>query len=390
MAQLFDQNRYRDGFTEADGSQLPALELLALAGSGEKEKAALILRLLRQAARKSGKGQFQEFYSIRAVARHFGVPPTTVTRVYDKLKEEGVLTSIWGSKTFIEPREINRDIRVKAIIGLPASRQLFAAVRNYRMFFVAMQDMLWKHGFTTRLLFYEPDELGGSNLADRLIGYKVDFVIWYGSNFRTTNMADRLIDRGVRVIAISDLTPGNGDHGFYVSRCRAVAKGLAVWKTAGIKCVKVFDQGGRDSRTNRIMIETCLRETGLEYSPSKTGLSLSGLTACLGRHSQAFVFASSDAALQLASEGAAQLRDFLRGHRAMFVEGAIDLLNGYSVGGESDLIEVDWLVAARRIGNRLIEGARCRPDTQIIFEADWIPQTCNRSAIGRGLGLQGP
>jgi hypothetical protein len=377
VAQLFDRNGYRDGLIGSDGSQLPALESLAPAGCGEKEKAAFILRLLRQAASENREGKSQEFYSIRTVARYFGVPPTTVTRVYDKLKEEGVLVSIWGSKTFIEPLEINRDIRVKAIIGLPASLRLFAVVRNYRMFFVAMQDMLWKHGFATRLLFCEKDELEIPNLADRFLGYKIDVVIWYGPNFRITNTATRLIDRGVRVVPIFDSVPVNGDHGFYVNRRRAVAKGLAVWKRTGIEFVKVLHQGSRDSLTKLTMIETCLREIGLSYTTSKIDSPLSNLRAHSGQYKQAFVFATSDTALQFASEGATQFADFLRGHRVMFVEGAIDLLNGYSVNDESDLIEVDWSVAARRIGNNFVERARHRPDTQVIFEADWVPRTRN-------------
>jgi DNA-binding MarR family transcriptional regulator len=378
MAQLFDRNGYRDGLIGSDGSQLPALESLAPAGCGEKEKAAFILRLLRQAASENREGKSQEFYSIRTVARHFGVPPTTVTRVYDKLKEEGVLASIWGSKTFIEPLEINRDIRVKAIIGLPASLRLFAAVRNYRMFFVAMQDMLWKHGFATRLLFCEKDELEMPNLADRFLGYKVDVVIWYGPNFRITNTAGRLIDRGVHVMPIFDSVPVKcGDHGFYVNRCRAVGKGLAAWKRAGVEFVKVLHQGSRDSLTNLTMIEICLHEIGLPHTSSKIDSSLSNLRAHYGQYKQGFVFATSDTALQLASEGATQFTDFLRGHRAMFVEGAIDLLNGCSVNDESDLIEVDWSVAARRIGNNFVERARCRPDTRVIFEADWVPRTRN-------------
>jgi len=366
-------------FDEPDGigaePNLPALKSLMPANSTAKEKMDLVLRLLRQAARGSREGNSREFYSIRAVARHFGVPSTTVTRVYDKLKEEGLLASIWGSKTFIEPREINRDIRVKGIIGLPASLRLFAAVRNYRMFFVAMQDMLWKRGFGTRLLFCEKNELETPNLADRFLGYRVDVVILYGPNFRITNMTGRLVDGGVRVIPIFDSVPMNGDHGFYVDRRRAVANALVAWKRTGVKFVTVLHQGSRDSLGKLNMIEICLGEIGLPYAFSKIDSSLSNLRAHAGQYKQAFIFATSDTALQFASEGVTPFIGFLRACRVMFVEGAINLPNGYSVNGENDLIEVDWSVGARRIGNNLVERGRCLPNTQVIFEADWVPRS---------------
>src|SRR5690242_14348452 len=60
-------------------------------------KSDLILRVLRQKARGSRNKKLHAFYSIRAVATHFGVPATTVSRIYTQLKAEGLLTTVWGS-----------------------------------------------------------------------------------------------------------------------------------------------------------------------------------------------------------------------------------------------------------------------------------------------------
>src|SRR6266567_1379331 len=79
-------------------------------------KSALILRLLRQKARGSRNKKPQPFYSIRAAASHFGVPTTTISRIYKQLKCEGLLTSVWGSNTFIEPPKIDNQLQVHGIV----------------------------------------------------------------------------------------------------------------------------------------------------------------------------------------------------------------------------------------------------------------------------------
>src|SRR3954468_3061975 len=81
-----------------------------------REKATVALEFLRQAAIAGRQSKGRPFYSIRTVARHFSLPTTTVTRLYGQLKMEGVLGTIWGSKTIIEPTQVDNDIRLKAMI----------------------------------------------------------------------------------------------------------------------------------------------------------------------------------------------------------------------------------------------------------------------------------
>src|SRR6266508_4709202 len=116
MARIFRENG-----EAGSAPDLPALQSLVPPDFTAKQKIALVLRLLRQAAMEHRGSKGRPFYSIRTVAANFSLPPTTVTRLYGQLKTEGVLGSIWGSKTIIEPNEIDKDIRLKAIVGLPVS-----------------------------------------------------------------------------------------------------------------------------------------------------------------------------------------------------------------------------------------------------------------------------
>ena len=64
-----------------------------------KNKGAQLLEILRGVAIANQQEEQQVFYPIREVARHLGVPVSTVSRVYDALEEEGILVSVRGSKT---------------------------------------------------------------------------------------------------------------------------------------------------------------------------------------------------------------------------------------------------------------------------------------------------
>jgi hypothetical protein len=218
---------------------LPAFDRLASQSVTAKEKIALVLRLLRQAAVECRESKGQPFYSIRTVARHFSLPPTTVTRLYGQLKTEGVLSSIWGSKTMIEPVDIDKDIRLKAIVGLPVSLREFSLIPGYRKFFRLIQHTLWKQRFGSQLVFYENGFGESSKFADTLLDYNADVVIWLTPSSRMSNTVARLRDRGVRLITIADRMPINGESGYYISRRDALIEGLAGWKTAGIRSVGI-------------------------------------------------------------------------------------------------------------------------------------------------------
>src|SRR6266446_786162 len=161
----------------------------------DRDRSLLIMQCLRRTAQKSRKNKkSRPFYSIRTVARHFAVAPTTVSRIYTRLKDEGLLTSVWGSKTFVQPTRIDKQLRVRAVIAMPALLPRFRALPEYRMFFASVQDALWKLGFATRLVFHEGRDAETPVFAELLLNYEADSVFWYLPMIEKLNVAARPLD----------------------------------------------------------------------------------------------------------------------------------------------------------------------------------------------------
>src|SRR6266571_5752158 len=162
------------------GSLTPLVELNLLSRTtAGGERTAAILSLLRNAARQSRRKQIQPFYSVREVAGHFDISVATAERIFTKMRSEGLLRIIWGSKTLIESTQLDRQLRIRGVVALPASLQPFRMAHDYRAFFVEMREVLWKLGFATRLIFYEEREAEDPAFAETLLKHKLDVVIWF-------------------------------------------------------------------------------------------------------------------------------------------------------------------------------------------------------------------
>ncbi len=82
----------------------------------KKHKGAQLLETLRDIAIANQQEEPQVFYPIREVARHLGVPVSTVSRIYNALEEEGILVSVRGSKTLLQGLSGGRDLSVLGFI----------------------------------------------------------------------------------------------------------------------------------------------------------------------------------------------------------------------------------------------------------------------------------
>src|ERR1700719_2939221 len=125
MAKLFQQPPHRVP------PELPTLDQLTSDGKPPDSTAASIQKILRQVAVEKRTDHFRSFYSIRAVANHFHVPPAMISRIYRRLNSERLLRMVWGSRTVLEPidGESSRQCR---IIGIPVDLQRFVASEMYR------------------------------------------------------------------------------------------------------------------------------------------------------------------------------------------------------------------------------------------------------------------
>jgi AraC-like DNA-binding protein len=342
----------------------------------DRDRSLLIMQCLRRTAQQSRRNKkSRPFYSIRTVARHFAVAPTTVSRIYTRLKDEGLLTSVWGSKTFVQPTQLNKQLRMRAVIAMPALLPRFRTLPEYRMFFVSVQDALWKLGFATRLAFHEGRDAETPLFAELLLNYKADVVIWFLPTSKNLNVAARLLDRGIRLITIGDSLASPGEHCYLVNRQNAFREGLIAWKRDGIHSITVVHQPGCESVAKLAAIEASLCEVGIPHT-------IANLEACCAREhlwalsqrdNSAVIFPSSEFAALLGSRNPAQFRALFKQRRVMLVDGLIDLPAEDSCGATVDFIAVDWQAAAKRIGRDLVSPAPCKNGTiPIVFQAKWM------------------
>jgi hypothetical protein len=347
---------------------VPSLQGLSAPPCDEKEKAAAILRLLRQAALTSAKKKRTQFYSIREVARHFGVPATTIARIYGALKQEGVLTPIWGSKTFVESKKLDRNRRIKSILGLPASLRSFSTLANYRCFFLEMDKALWKAGFGARLIFYEDNDLDASNFIHSLTKFQLDGVVWLARDRNVLKYTRRLSDRGVRLITIVDDFPSK-EATYFIDRRKALKKGLMMWKSKGITFVTVIKHPETELLGRHILVEEMLSAAGLRYNLIDVGSSAEsfGGRTTFSRDGAATILITEGLASQLADTNPSLFR-VIRANPMMVMDEGIDLPFG-SAESEADHLEIDWRASSKRIVGDLISPDRLRGKAPVPLDA---------------------
>ena len=374
MPQIDDTNR--DGGGHFDLPDLPKLASLCDVHAPLKEKAALARRLLRQTAIENREPEGRAFYSIRAVAKHFSLPPTTVARLYEQLKTEGVLGSIWGSKTIIEALEIDKDIRLRATVGLPVSLSAFSISPGYRRFFCVLEQGLWKYRFGSHLVFYEGEFPEAPTFVESFVDYKADVVVWFAPPSRASNAIARLKDCGIKSMMVHEGIPINRVPGYYVSRQNALVEGLASWKTAGIRSVIVAHEGQPRCSNRRRMVRTALLAVGIPFACqdiSASGSSESSLGTWVGSGT---IFTSSQSVSRFANRSVSGLSNLLRKNRVMLLEGEVDLPIDASLSGSFDSIDLDWRAIARQLVSDLVaSGVVAARSKQSIFEAKWRAAT---------------
>jgi hypothetical protein len=361
--------------------ELPTIESLVVSENGVP-KNLKILSLLRQVAKKNRNGISRSFYSIRSVAKHFTLPPTTVTRMYGQLKEEGLLTSAWGSRTFVEPSHVNRELRMRGTIALPVALSSFSYLRNHRMFFLSMRNALWKFGFATRLLFYEGATERDNGFAEDLLNSKVDGVIWFlpGSNDRA--LASRVADRGIRVISINDSLASADGHPYALSREAALHECLVGWKKEGVTSAIIVHSERGEALGRVAATSVCLRVLGIKQIPSGIEcLKTRGLAQISHREHCGIIFTSSELALRLTYQDSVWFTKLLEKHRILLIDGMIDSPAGVSIQGPVDTIEFDWPRVTRRIASDLVRPMCSRPSKPVIFEGSWV---CRQDHTARG------
>src|SRR2546430_1605592 len=194
-------------------------------------KADRLLEILREVAVKNQREQPQPFHSMREVARRFDIPTSMVARVYRRLEDEGLLNTVRGSKTMLQGLHFDRQLSVRAFIGLPASLSSFLTIQDYRMFFIRIRRELRLRGFATAMLFYEGGEEARPGFSARLKAYQVDTVLWFEPPKTARESILRLLDAGVRIVGVTETSCAFLKCRYQLVRSAAVKQLLDAWKS---------------------------------------------------------------------------------------------------------------------------------------------------------------
>jgi hypothetical protein len=181
--------------------ELPELDELVSAERPCATRAAAVQTVLRQTALENRNDHFQPFYSIRAVADHFHLPPATVSRIYHRLSSERLLRMVWGSRTLLEPINSPKT-RHPRTIGIPVAVFRFVSSPEYRRAILSLQREIWNHGITEHLIFFEDSDEEIVRLCKRHHFSDIDTVIWMLPDISDKQTLLRLNDIGIHIICI--------------------------------------------------------------------------------------------------------------------------------------------------------------------------------------------
>ena len=344
---------------------LPAKTTMQL-GRGKAEK---LLQILREVALKNRSAGPQVFYPIRDVARHFGVPFSTVARVYNRLEEEGILVSVRGSKTLLQGSSSGRHLSVLGFLGMPACTPMFVTLQDYRTFFIRTRRELRARGFAVATMFFEEKDLQSGRLTSRIEKYDVDAILWHRPERSAKETLAQLKDSGSEIVGVSD-------GGFPPIRCRyevqreaAIMSILHDWRaTNRIKSVLLVR--GVQASAQEEMLETLLEEQKLAHEFKSIGNQRPRefLDSLAAEKHPAIIFPPQAAAL-FAFRAPGSFTALMEHSRVALTGGPVSIPFAKVPEVAADLVVVDWQLVAEQIVTDLISRKAFDRADVTVFEA---------------------
>lgn len=335
-------------------------------------KTEALTEVLRDVAAKNQLDQPRAFYSIRQVAAHFQVPFSTVSKVYRRLEQEGLLSRVRGSKTVLQGLHFDRQLSVRAFVGLPASLSAFVTLQDYRMFLIRLRRELRLRGFAAATAYFERNEPGTGGLSARLKAYEVDTVIWFQPPKEAKETALRLADLGIRLLGVANDNLPSIPCRYQVRRETATRALLADWKTKnGIERVTLVQSTDQRSAAVEETLRTLLDELEIKWSVATYGRQRSEdfLRTLQKAKTGGILFSSSALVSKFCFRSPRLVTELLQAHRVAFIDGPVGMPFARVPEVKVDLITVDWQLVAERIVNDLITQDAFLEPGPTIFEA---------------------
>ncbi len=347
---------------------LPAARLMARAD----HKTECLIETLRAAALRNQEEEPRTFYAMRDVSAHFHVSFAIVARAYHRLEQEGLLTRVRGSRTRLQGRRFDRQLAVRAVVGLPASLSAFVTSQAYRMFFIAIRRELRLRGFATAMVFFESHEARSAALSERLQRYDVDTVLWFQPPRQARETAFRLADVGVRLISIAHEQVATIPCRYHVSREHGIHALLAEWRRVGIRHVTVaqwseYRTPALEEALHSALIENELTTSTVTFNEQRSEAFLRSLKRV---KNSAIAFSSGHLASRLCFRVPQAVTELLEHHRVAFLNGPVTMPFTKVPDVRVDIVLADWPRIAKQIADDLVTQNAFQFSGPTTFEAE--------------------
>jgi hypothetical protein len=336
----------------------------------KKHKSAQLLEILRGIAIANQQEGPQVFYPIREVARHLGVPVSTVSRVYGTLEEEGMLLSVRGSKTLLQGLSGGRHLNVLGSIGMPALTSSFVTLQDCRTFLIRTRRELRARGFAVAMMFYDQDEGKNGDLFSRMDRYDFDTVLWQQPDRAAKETVPQLKDRGVQVIGLSDSWFPSIRCQYEVQRESAITSILRDWRANDAITSVIVVRGIEKSAAEEELLKTLLEEEGITYEfKSATDERFADFLNSLATDKHRGIIFPSTAAALFAFRAPEALAKLMTRSRVALIGGPASFPFAQVPDVTADLVVLDWQLVAEEIVNDLINRKLFNGAETTIFEA---------------------
>ncbi|HYE07338.1 MAG TPA: hypothetical protein VEL07_17620 [Planctomycetota bacterium] len=338
-------------------------------------RSALLLESLRGAALRVRRSQPRAFYAMRDVAAFFAVPLPTVSRAYRALEDEGLLSRLRSSMTMVRPRRARPRARLRAVVGLPVWQQGFLELRDWRAFFIELEEQLRRSQFVGDLLFYEHDRRFHRAFPDRLWAHRLDVLLWFMPLPEHYPIIEAMTDRGVTAIVVSgpDETEPCPWTRYRVSWRRALASAAREWSSEGVHGVRLMRPTREPTRSQAALCaDVGVAAQSWRSEPLGDGIE-DYLRRLVALPRTALVLDDDLMCAGLCRLAPSLMADLLRRHRVL-VTREIDLPRYHAGDARCDGALIDWQRLVRRIVADLKTETLPAAGAPVTIEARWLPR----------------
>jgi DNA-binding transcriptional ArsR family regulator len=335
-------------------------------------KTEALTAILRNVAVKNQREQPLTFHAVRELAAHFRVPISTVSRAYRVLEQEGLLSRVRGSKTVLQGLHFDRQLKVRAFVGFPASVSRFVTLQDYRTFLIRIRRELRLRGFAAATAFFEPAEAASDALSKRFKAYEVDTVIWFQPGKESAITALHLADMGIRLLGVANDSFCQIPCRYQVRRDDAIRALLANWSTENPGRVTVVESKEQRAAAIDETLHGILDELGIPWSvvTYQNQRSEAFLRDLQRKKTSGVIFSSSALASKFCFRAPGAVADLLGTHRVALVNGPVSMPFAKVPDVKVDLVTVDWQSVSERIVDDLIDQSAFQEPGPTHFDAE--------------------